>query len=536
MKDLGSDVREAAVEHTKKNSAREIIKRIAHWQYAQPDVAKRRWIFELLQNAIDSATEGNNDLKIEVKQFKKDERTYLRFKHNGGPFSHEELCAIIYGGTTKLEAFTSGARPIGRFGSGLLVTHILNKKVKIKGVGKEKDGTKHIFELSIDRTSDNEKDIMQDIDKCFDQLTRSPVAEDAQIATVTEYTYELEVNLGKEAAQAGIAELEKLMPWILSFNSKLVEIDLDGKTFTTETDDISKELARVSVLVAGKKCDEEVLLSTKGETVAGVLVQTNKVMGINKETPRLFISMPLIGSEIVSIPFIINSVLMEPSEERDVLLLADETDEDDNEENTKVKQNKETIEQALNCYYTLLSYCIESGYQALYQLCAFQKISDECLSLKGEFARYWQEVIKRIVDGLQEFNIIDSSKGKKKPTDTVFLSPIISEITNLSNQQLLEFYDIVCNLKSTFPSKEIVSDWTNVAESWKDIDKNLQLKFYDVLSLKNEIKDASQVGKKFQTFSTVAKTLNIEDIAFKKLLEDFSKLTEALLCFSKPVL
>ena len=87
------------------------------------EIYEKRWIWELLQNALDATLP---DRKIEVEITKDDDR--LTFTHNGRPFGLEEVAHLIYHGSTKRE------QDIGKFGTGFLVTHLLSREVNVEGV------------------------------------------------------------------------------------------------------------------------------------------------------------------------------------------------------------------------------------------------------------------------------------------------------------------------------------------------------------------------------------------------------------------
>jgi len=83
-----------------------------------------RWIWELLQNARDTAPQ-NSQLRVSLSV----EPEYLVFRHNGNPFTKEEIAHLIYHGSTK--QMSKGH--LGQFGTGFLSTHLISKKIKIQG-------------------------------------------------------------------------------------------------------------------------------------------------------------------------------------------------------------------------------------------------------------------------------------------------------------------------------------------------------------------------------------------------------------------
>lgn len=98
-----------------------------------------------------------------------------------------EISAVIYGGSTK--PYASESEYIGRFGTGFLVTHIVNRKVKLAGFVKENEGQTYKFEMTINREGNEEESISDSIEECFQQLNKS-----AQINSNEVYTRSLPIT------------------------------------------------------------------------------------------------------------------------------------------------------------------------------------------------------------------------------------------------------------------------------------------------------------------------------------------------------
>jgi hypothetical protein len=108
-----------------------------------PEERKTRWVWELLQNAKDVADSGGVDITFKLIS---DE---LVFIHNGLPFETKHLLAILYKTSTKSLGDEDGTT--GKYGTGFVTTHILNKKLKITGVHTNTLGRRS-FELEINRS------------------------------------------------------------------------------------------------------------------------------------------------------------------------------------------------------------------------------------------------------------------------------------------------------------------------------------------------------------------------------------------------
>ena len=137
---------EASVEREKQRTeseARDIIHDVDRL-YTFPENKKTRWIWELLQNAKDVANPDGITISINLTQDK------LEFAHNGKPFETKHLLAILYKTSTK--SLNGEGGTTGKYGTGFVTTHILNKKLTIDGVHTNVAGERR-FSLQIDRSA-----------------------------------------------------------------------------------------------------------------------------------------------------------------------------------------------------------------------------------------------------------------------------------------------------------------------------------------------------------------------------------------------
>src|SRR5258708_2763723 len=93
---LGTGVRGRIAEQQHKNTARHIVGSLQTWDL-NPDLAARRWVWELLQNAADTATANHRQLTLTFTLTPNS----LTFEHNGGPFRDQDLAALILAGSAK---------------------------------------------------------------------------------------------------------------------------------------------------------------------------------------------------------------------------------------------------------------------------------------------------------------------------------------------------------------------------------------------------------------------------------------------------
>src|SRR5690348_6652981 len=128
------------------NAARNITNEVKRWSNAWQE-AGDRWPWELLQNARDTAVSNKRTLKASFSF----EGAHLIFTHDGGPFSFDDITALILGGSAKI--YDSSALT-GRFGTGFLVTHAISPRVSISG---QSEGGS-FFQMDFDRRG-NQADI-----------------------------------------------------------------------------------------------------------------------------------------------------------------------------------------------------------------------------------------------------------------------------------------------------------------------------------------------------------------------------------------
>jgi len=102
----------------------------------QSSLHASRWIWELLQNALDAAVQGRG-LRVTVALT----GDAFVFRHNGSPFTMDQVAHLIRHGSTKYQQESQ----VGRFGTGFLSTHIISKVPTVSGL--LEDGKSFRFQL-----------------------------------------------------------------------------------------------------------------------------------------------------------------------------------------------------------------------------------------------------------------------------------------------------------------------------------------------------------------------------------------------------
>src|SRR4051794_20952449 len=116
-----SDARHAVLADNTGQAVRNYLKKL----FQEEARFRGRWIWELLQNARDSAPATGVQIWLEIGPDR------LVFRHDGVPFTYKNVAHLIYHGTTKYEAPGDGQAPIGQYGTGFLTTHLISKTVRV---------------------------------------------------------------------------------------------------------------------------------------------------------------------------------------------------------------------------------------------------------------------------------------------------------------------------------------------------------------------------------------------------------------------
>lgn len=312
-------------------------------------IYEKRWFWELLQNAKDSV--AVND-KVNVRIVITDNE--VSFSHTGNPFKVDEILSLIIQGSSK----TDDDSKTGRFGTGFMTTYLLSKKVKITGQLEDAGG---FFEFDLNRDVNDSKD--NNAIKEFFRLQQE--SNDEFISSIKETSYVGEGNFqtcfiynlddkGKTTSEKGLKSLNELIPFTQIFNSQIGTITVvkDEKPVTYEKSKLN------SYEVENNKVEEWSLKSSDSDSELkaylirddefDVVCVTEKKEGIeylknlNNQFPKLFFTFPLIGTEEIGIPFIINSTLFDPKIERDGIYL-----KSDGNESNGINKNKELISKSL---------------------------------------------------------------------------------------------------------------------------------------------------------------------------------------------
>jgi len=420
---------------------------------------EKRWFWELLQNAKDSI-EKNKTIKIKL-EITEDQ---VSFSHTGNPFELDDILSLIIQGSSK----NNKEGKTGRFGTGFITTYLLSRKVRIQGKLINNQGC---FNFLLDRDAVNNSDFLDLQRKSNDEFDSS--IRDCSYLDEEEYqtkfTYYLE-DKGRETANIGLKFFDELIPIVQLFNEQIESVTIinneNTKTYKKNLISSYKENSisewQTFTVIDGidKPCFKAYI--QKNEEFDSCIItekQDDKeiITTLNNNYPRLFYTFPLIGTEDIGIPIIVNSECFNPRVERDGIYL-----NDDNQVNKAILEK--SIKESLKTFAELFNIKNISG---IYELFNFTT------SKNYDWIDHdWLKLIKiDIINSLSSMNIIQFYKSNNEYTCLNNLTiPYTENIANI--QDIWELFSYISGKNIPMESEHI--NWINVSKNISQImNKNI---------------------------------------------------------------
>ena len=337
--------------------------------------ASRRWVWELIQNAKDVHPEHGTHILIDHSP--NSGSPYLKFLHNGRPFTADNIRFLIEQISTKDRKKDEYGRSgtTGKFGTGFLATHLLSEKVTVSGVAKEPELEYQSFKMELDRSGYELEEITDAVERAkiaVNHLDESPPLSNYDPnAFNTEFHYNLDDALSLKVAKTGIDDLLNCLHYTFVFvpEIKSVQIPSLNRTYLRKgaKETLSANLTLQSIMVQGDGQVYSLVTLQNGLTTIAVPIRRGdesfELVPIEDNIPRLFCDFPLVGTEVLELPIIINNPNFNPTNARDGVALTQTQ-----RHNIQIEENQAIILEAIELYYELLEYAIDNKWGNLHLL------------------------------------------------------------------------------------------------------------------------------------------------------------------------
>jgi hypothetical protein len=433
---------------------------------AEDSTHPKRAIWELVQNARDLSS----DCEIEIEYSGES----LKFTHNGKPFESKTLLSLIKQVSSKSDdklnetSDEEEVSEVGQYGTGFITTHAFGKRFFLNGSLKVANGTfitLHDFEINRKaKPSILLAEQLVDQQNAIFELLKKPGNFTTELLK-TSFRYIFDEDTERtNASDALDFYTEHYIPIVMALNGRVKSIMISNKVkhkqifFEKGNAYNDNGITVFPIKINGTDIRNIYTLQDKVSelTIILPLSQGDTASKWQKDTGRLFLYFPLIGTEDWGCNFLIHCGKFSPTEKRDGLHLKSKK----SQTKEKEESNRELICKASDLIFNFLK---EN------ELKIANPIDLAVVDFKtdGENAlinEYYIELKKQWVEKFREIKLVETSEGLISAASASFLDPVFS------NQP--EFEDAIYLIASKFwkniAIKALTEQWTNIVTGWED--------------------------------------------------------------------
>jgi len=432
----------------------------------QSEKYQRRWVWELFQNALDAAAEREG---IEIRLRLDGNFT---FSHNGTPFSTKEILHLIFHGSTKREKEGS----IGRYGTGFLSTHVISRKVRVNGVLE----TDQEFDFVLDRSGQTPGELASAMEISEQRLRESVAPKMKSDGEWTSFEYELSAAT-RSVVQNSLHDIRTIAPIVLAFNPRIKRLQVeDGVScvFSVTREGLSDTSSLVTVDMASGEGHAHRFIVAEGENTTVIVPLLSNAerptIASIEGLPKLFVAFPLVGTETLPLPFIVNGPKAKPTEERNGLYLnADETADN--------QRNKAILESAWAIYADVVNWASQNGFRDLYRLGQIGSAPSLDWLDKGWFDKLAADWLQRSIT--KSPLVLVNAHQHLPPRDVLFPK---SDNCDLR----IRFRDVMEAIHgSVVPAAEVSEEWEQIVSNWSLLSRpdGIEIKTENLPSLASRV-------------------------------------------------
>ncbi len=414
-----------------------------------------RWIWELLQNAKDEAGDGA-DIVVTLSD------SVFSFMHNGRPFLAKNLLALLRRTSTK--PITGADGNTGKFGTGFVTSHLLNKVVNVSGVYKNANGCRN-FSMEINRKPTDLDEMKVAIATGIQTIREIELlpAQTDELNPYNEFSYELKEATHK-IAEGAIQQLLDNLAFTMLVNKQINSLEIQNAGNKIVYSPYVKEAVANGI-------DFIQLRATNDEqTIAGLLIYRNQKVIVASPAfhdgnqycllpiggrSRLFKDLPLIGTEGFYIPVIFQHSDFYPTEQRDGIRT--KISPDAQEEDDKVAtNNRKCFSEFVQSFKTYMKLLIEGKVNNLHLLAesGFPTNVDQYYDPTW----YRDHIQMPIRSALQEHELVRTVSGLN-------ISVAEAKFPRCDNNHLDQMFELLSAwYPDNCPDKASMKDWVRIIE------------------------------------------------------------------------
>lgn len=447
--------------HNNRKLTADKIRQILSKVMETPTQSSKRWVWELMQNAKDIPNRfGEVSIKIVLSE------NSLEFLHNGNPFSLKNIMGLIQQVSSK-DSTNSNEEVTGKFGTGFISTHLLSRKISVKGFVLH-NNTHRSFDIVLDRSGDSSEDLIPKIKDALEHISKIendnlfPIKNNyesfrGELSFDTSFEYELLSDKSKKWASDGVEDLVNTLPQTLVNLKKIKTVSVINKGVQenyTKEEVFSRDGVTAYEVHITNKGSKKFLSYGKDEITLAVEVESfNPISLIENfgQQPNLFRDFPLIGSEKFYFPYILNGHTFNPTEDRDSIVIH-------SEESKESIENRASIENAITVAQEFTQWLIENN-AVNRHICAFSR-RPELKQTWEDYSKNWfTEIQTNWRNQLIEMPLFESADG-----GIINLKDGIIPEDGDSKELKLEFYDIIKPIVSSnkVPKRDRLFDWLKI--------------------------------------------------------------------------
>ena len=444
-----------------------------------------RAIWEMVQNARDVAQNESNIVFIR-------RHGSFIFKHDGMPFTNDTLNALILQTSSKVR---NDGDQVGQYGTGFLTTHKFGRKFNLSGALRLVNNEELYYNFTkfeIDRTPNTREEMASSLAKQFEEKDRW--REDLTLRDVipsdwTTFTYLQPNDIEEKNVEEALEQAPELIPYVLCLNESIKSITIQDeilnstisfsrgeKKYKSETSKAT--LYSTTITVTGHKQDtqinDDIVIQTleskkkvttqKGaiKTMVTVIlpISNNKVFQLDTSVARMFIYLPLVGTEEWGFNFILHSPMFTCStDDRNSLrLTVDGQTEDDPATN-----NRNYIEEATAIIFDYIS-LHTSEWENVHYLAP---IYFDITNANKELSDYYKTLKSKWLQEMQKLDIIYNDIVYKKPSEVYVVDAMLAKAIADNDQLLNALHNVLSNMyPGAVPESKLLGYWSGIFTRW----------------------------------------------------------------------